>query len=101
MQREPIGRWTWVVLGALAVAGCAECFAPARAPTPAPLARRQAAVPPAAPTLSVVDRARAEQDRHCGQRHVESEQGVLKETAEEKLDRDARCVELRKRDYIR
>jgi hypothetical protein len=61
-----------------------------------------AAVPTAAGNeLSVEERARREQDGRCGQRHVDRAKAVLKETREQKQDRDDQCVELHRNDYVK
>jgi hypothetical protein len=81
----------------LALAGCADCFKIRPAP---PIKRRVSAAVPT-PELSIVERAKADQDSRCGQRHMERAQGTLKETSDEKYDRDDRCSELHRHDYVR
>lgn len=51
--------------------------------------------------INVIERAKAEQQARCGQRHVEYVNGTLSETAEEKKLADTVCVELHKYDYVR
>lgn len=52
------------------------------------------------PAASVEDGAKREQSNWCGQRHVEHNDGTLKESEEQKRVRDGQCVELHKRDYV-
>jgi hypothetical protein len=86
----------------IGLTGCADCFLP-RPPPPAPPVRRHVAAPAASPKpeVSIVERAKADQDGRCGQRHVDRAEGTLKETTEEKHDRDDRCSELHRHDYVR
>jgi hypothetical protein len=76
-----------------AIAGCV------RSETPHPMRSLKDPLP-APPQPSVVERARAEQADHCGQRHVDRGKGTLEETEDLKRERDARCTELHRRDYV-
>jgi hypothetical protein len=58
------------------------------------------AQPAVVPQPSVVERAKAEQASQCGQRHVDHRKDTLKESEELKRDRDARCAELHRYDYV-
>jgi hypothetical protein len=58
------------------------------------------AQPAVVPQPSVVGRAKAEQASQCGQRHVDHRKDTLKESEELKRDRDARCAELHRYDYV-
>jgi hypothetical protein len=82
----------------LALGGCADCFTTRPAPS---IKRHTAAAVPPKPDLSIVERAKSAQDSRCGQRHVDRGQGTLKETEEQKGDRDDRCSELHRNDYVR
>jgi hypothetical protein len=53
------------------------------------------------PDLSVVDRAKAEQSAHCGQRHIDYGKGRLNESEDQKRTADAVCAELHRYDYMR
>jgi hypothetical protein len=81
----------------LALTGCADCFTT----RPAPPIKRRVSVAVPKPGLSIVERAKGEQDSRCGQRHMERALGTLKETTGEKHDRDDRCSELHRHDYVR
>ena len=76
----------------MAIAGCAR--------TERPYSVRSLKDPVATQEPSVVERAKAEQASQCGQRHVDHGKGTLKETTESKHDRDERCAELHRRDYL-
>jgi hypothetical protein len=68
---------------------------PPAAPQPSVVAQ-----PSAVPQPSVVERAKAEQASQCGQRHVDHRKDTLRESEELKRDRDARCAELHRYDYV-
>jgi hypothetical protein len=120
-----MGKMRGAVLGAcaiVAVAGCARTEPPhparslkdtaaARQPSAAPQpsvvvqppAAPQPSVvaqPSAAPQPSIVERAKAEQASQCGQRHVDHRKDTLRESEELKRDRDERCAELHRYDYV-
>ena len=76
----------------VALAGCAR----GERPYPA----RSLKDPVVAPQPNVVERARAEQASHCGQRHVDRSRDALNETEELKRERDERCTELHRHDYV-
>jgi hypothetical protein len=100
----------------VAVAGCARTEPPypvrslkdtAAAPQPPVVAQPPVVPQPSAvaqpsvvPQPSVVERAKAEQASQCGQRHVDHRKDTLKESEELKRDRDARCAELHRYDYV-
>ena len=65
-----------------------------------PSSARSLKDPVVAPQPNVVERARAEQASHCGDRHVDRSRGALKETEELKRERDERCTELHRHDYV-
>jgi hypothetical protein len=94
----------------VAVAGCARTEPPypvrslkdtAAAPRPSVVAQPPVVPQPSAVAQpSVVERAKAEQASQCGQRHVDHRKDTLRESEELKHDRDARCAELHRYDYV-
>jgi hypothetical protein len=82
----------------VAVAGCARTEPPyaARSLKDTAAARQ----PSAAPQPSIVERAKAEQASQCGERHVDHRKDTLRESEELKRDRDERCAELHRYDYV-
>jgi hypothetical protein len=83
----------------VAIAGCArdERPYPARSLKDPVVAPQPNVV---APQPNVVERAKAEQANHCGQRHVDRSKDALNETEELKRERDERCTELHRHDYV-
>ena len=94
----------------VAVAGCARTEAPhsarslkdtAAVPQPSAVLQPSAVPQPSVvPLPSVVERAKAEQASQCGQRHVDHRKDTLRESEDLKRDRDARCAELHRYDYV-